>query len=58
MKILFDKLSFQQNLTALKLAVVVLRAKTNRLKDLRPLIQELLDVLPSLLPGTVTTLGL
>ena len=51
------KLPFQQNLALLRIAVVVLTAKTNRLTDLRPLIPELLRVLPILRPGTTTTIG-
>ena len=35
-------LSFQQNLDSVSLAVIVLRAKTNRLADLRPLVPSLL----------------
>lgn len=52
------KLPFQQNVKTLNLAVVVLRAQTNRLADLRPLIPALLEVLPGLVPGTVATVGL
>jgi predicted nuclease of predicted toxin-antitoxin system len=44
-------LSFQQNLTAFPIAVLVLRARTNRLADLRPLIPALLAALPTLKPG-------
>lgn len=44
----------QQNLSALALAVVVLRARTNRLADLRPLVPSLLLVLPGAKPGTTT----
>jgi predicted nuclease of predicted toxin-antitoxin system len=51
------KLSFQQNLTLLRIAVVVLRANTNRLADLRPLIPEFLRRLPDLKRGTITTIG-
>ena len=51
-------LSFQQNLSAFKIAVVVLRAKTNRLADIRPLVPDLLAVLPGLKPGTSTSVGL
>ena len=63
MKILLDecvdwrlsrKLSSQQNLSRLAIAVVVLRARTNRLADLRPLIPNLLLVLPRAKPGTAT----
>jgi predicted nuclease of predicted toxin-antitoxin system len=50
-------LSFQQNVSTLNLAVVVLRAQTNRLADLRPLVPALLNLLPGLLPGTVSTIG-
>jgi len=35
-------LSFQQNLASLPIAVIVLRAKSNRLSDLRPLVTKLL----------------
>jgi len=44
-------LSYQQNLGRYKIALVVLRARTNRLRDLRPLIPELIRILPSLSPG-------
>ena len=33
------------------IAVVVLRAKTNRLEDLAPLIPRMLELLPTLRPG-------
>jgi hypothetical protein len=48
------KLPSQQNLSALAIAVVVLRARTNRLADLRPLVPNLLLVLPGVKPGTAT----
>jgi hypothetical protein len=47
-------LSFQQNLGTLPIAVVVLRAKTNRLADLKPLIPGLLTSIQSAQPGIVT----
>lgn len=40
-------LSFQQNLTSQPVAVIVLRAKSSRLSDLRPLIPRLLSVIAS-----------
>jgi len=49
-------LSFQQNLPAPGIAVVVLIAPTNRLVDLRPLAAKLLEKLASLQPGSVTTI--
>ncbi len=39
------------------LGVLVLKARTNRLADLRPLIPEILLALESLEPGTVVTVG-
>ena len=43
-----QNLQYQQNLSALPLAVVVLVAKSNRLQDLRPLLPDLLDRLSKL----------
>ena len=42
-----SNIEFQQNLANFNLAVIVLRAPTNRLADLKPLMPELLRVLPS-----------
>jgi hypothetical protein len=50
-------LSFQQNLTALPIAVIVLHAPTNRLADLRPLGPRLLAAIRSASPGVVTIVG-
>jgi hypothetical protein len=50
-------LSFQQKLPAFSIAVVVLRAKTNRLSDLRPLVPDLLAAIPTAKPGVVTYVG-
>jgi hypothetical protein len=50
-------LSFQQNLKAYSLAVIVLHAKTNRLADLRLLVPNLLSVLGSPMPGAVQISG-
>lgn len=50
-------LSFQQRLTSLPIAVVILHAKTNRLTDLRHLVPEILTALDSPRPGTATLLG-
>jgi hypothetical protein len=46
-------LSFQQNLAALSIAIVVLHAKTNRLADLRPLVPKVLAAIESALPGAI-----
>ena len=50
-------LSFQQNLTAFEIAVVVLRSTSNRLGDLQGLIPKLLWALTSAQRGTVTYVG-
>jgi len=47
-------LSFQQRLPGFSIAVVILRGRTNRLVDLRPLIPKLLEVLPKAKRGEVT----
>lgn len=44
-------LSFQQNLTKFNLAVLVLRAHSNRLSDLKPLAPKVPSVLPTLTKG-------
>jgi len=49
-------LSFQQNLISLPIAVIVLRAPTNRLTDLRPLVQGLLAAIESAKRETVTVI--
>jgi len=48
------KLSFQQNVQALPIAIIVLYAKTNRLSDLLPLVPNILAVVDSAKSGTVT----
>lgn len=50
-------LSFQQNVTEARIAVIVLRAKTNRLADLLPLVPKLLRALDSVTPGVVAIVG-
>ena len=44
-------LVYQQSLPRFDIAVLVLRAKTNRLEDLTPLASRVLEVLPTLRPG-------
>src|SRR5215831_11161328 len=50
-------LATQQNLAGLALAIVVLRARTNRLEDTSPLMPQVLVLLPTLQPGNVVTVG-
>jgi hypothetical protein len=47
------RLQYQQNLAGRTIAVVVLNARGNRLKDLLPLVPELLTVLDDIQPGEV-----
>lgn len=46
-------LSFQQNLVSYPIAVIVLRAKTNRLIDLKPLVPKLLLAIEAAQSGVV-----
>ncbi len=50
-------LMFQQNVANLRIAVIVLRARTNRLADLQPLIGELLSAIAAARPGAVVSVG-
>jgi hypothetical protein len=50
-------LSFQQNLAAWPIAVVVLHARTNRLADLMPLVPDLLHTIATAKPGMVQVVG-
>jgi len=43
----------QQNLAKIKLAIVALRAPSNRLADTRPLMPKVIALLPTLKPGKV-----
>ena len=50
-------IEFQQNLSTLPLAVVVLLAPSNRLESLEPLIPQVLEILTSLTPKTLIRVG-
>jgi hypothetical protein len=50
-------LVFQQNVGSISVAVIVLRAKTNRLVDLRILTPDLLAAIGSAQPGRITFVG-
>lgn len=51
-------LSFQQPLVSFSIGVVVLRARTNRLADLRPLVPKLLAAIDSVEPGVAQFIGI
>ena len=50
-------LAFQQSIGALQISVIVLRAKNNRLNDLKLLIPNLLATLGAAKPGRVLFVG-
>lgn len=50
-------LSFQQNLPAFTISVVVLRARSNRLADLRPLVPALQTAISNAGKGVATFVG-
>jgi len=47
-------LSFQQHLPKFKIAILVLRAPSNRLVDLRPLVPKMVAAFPNLEAGAAT----
>ena len=51
-------LSFQQPIPNFDIAVVVMRAQSNRLTELKLLVPKLLEVLPSVKTGEVTWVGI
>jgi hypothetical protein len=51
-----QKLPNEQNLPIFRIAVVVLAAMSNRLRDLEPLVPKALEVLADLRPGTAIVL--
>jgi hypothetical protein len=52
-----QNLEFQQNIQASGIAVVVLIARANRLKELRPLMRPLLEALDRAKPGDLIRIG-
>jgi len=51
------KISIQQDLTKFKIAVLLIRARTNRLQDIRPLVPELSQALAHTATGMFATVG-
>jgi hypothetical protein len=51
-------LPFQQHLPKFDIAVILLRAKTNRITDLVALVPELVSLIPNAKTGVVTSIGL
>ncbi len=50
-------LRYQQNPNRLTVGLIVLRAKSNKIEDLEPLVLEILEALPKLEIGQVVILG-
>jgi predicted nuclease of predicted toxin-antitoxin system len=50
-------LPFQQNIKILPFGVVVVRAKSNRIDDLKPLVPEILEAAKNVKPGQVIYVG-
>jgi hypothetical protein len=50
-------LAFQQNVAGLSIAAIVLRARTNRLADLKPLVRDLLPAIQSARSSAVEVIG-
>jgi Domain of unknown function (DUF5615) len=50
-------IEYQQDLSGLSIAVVVLLAASNDVSDLRPLVPELVDVLRAIQPGRLIRIG-
>ena len=51
-------LAFQQNIPQFTIAVIVLQAPTNRLRDLRPLLPKLLQTISTAPKGAVSRISL
>lgn len=47
----------QQNFSDLPFGVLVVRARSNRVADLRPVVPDVLEILRSLQPGELRTVG-
>jgi predicted nuclease of predicted toxin-antitoxin system len=50
-------LEYEQNLTGRKMAVIIFRAKSNRLADLAPLVEDCLAQMLLLRPGQIARIG-
>ena len=48
---------FQQNVAHLSIAILIIRAPSNRFEDLQPLIPEVREALKGIQPGQVTRVG-
>jgi len=51
------KLSVQQDLTEFDIAVVLIRSRSNRLEDIRPLVPEILEAISRATKRALTSVG-
>ena len=51
------KLAAQQDLKKFRIPVILIRARTNRLQDIRPLVPKLLETIDHATAGTLTTVA-
>lgn len=49
---------YEQNVRALSLAIIILRARSNQLADLVPYVSDCLEQIKSIKPGEVVRVGL
>ena len=52
-----QNMKYQQNMTGRKVSILILRAKTNRMEDLLPLMPACSEALRSIVPGQVVEVG-
>ena len=52
-----QQLQYQQNLSTVSLAVIVLAARSNRYEDLLPLVADVMKVLKTIRPGEVVVVA-
>jgi predicted nuclease of predicted toxin-antitoxin system len=50
-------IEYEQNLSNLPMAVLIVKAKTNQIDDIRPLVPQILTALASLKPKTLVRVG-
>jgi hypothetical protein len=50
-------IEFQQTVSTLPFGIVVIRAKSNRMQDLRPLVQSILAAVDAVKPGRIQRVG-
>jgi hypothetical protein len=50
-------IEFQQRLSALPFGIVLVRARSNRMQDLRPLVPSILSALDAVSPGRIQRVG-